>query len=113
MEYMRRYHPTAYLYLVSRACGGSRQDIGFEGAVAVVMKISLYFKFLNWRMSCRGDGTLENNLYIILRSVEMMSLLRVLSILHISLYLPLIWLHENCGDLRNYFFGVADMPKAV
>ena len=24
MDYMRRYHPTAYLYPVSRACGGSR-----------------------------------------------------------------------------------------
>ena len=29
-DYVRRYHPTSYLYPVSRACGGSRQDIGVE-----------------------------------------------------------------------------------
>ena len=37
MDYMRRYHPTSYLYPVSRACGGSRQEIGVEGAVSVLM----------------------------------------------------------------------------
>ena len=39
MEYMRHYHPTAYLYPVSRACGGSRQDIGVEVTVAVLIKM--------------------------------------------------------------------------
>ena len=43
----------------------------------------------------------------------MVSLLRVLSILHISLCLPLRWLSRNCGDLGKYFFGVAYIPKAV
>lgn len=48
-----------------------------------------------------------------LRSVEMVSLLRILSILHISLCLPLRWLAGNCGDLGEYGFGVADMPKVL
>ena len=43
----------------------------------------------------------------------MVSLLRVLYILHISLWLPLRWLARNCGVLRNYGFGVADIPNAV
>ena len=113
MDYMRRYHPTSYLYPVYRAWGGSRQDIGVEGAVAVIMNIPHYFELLIWRMSCGGDSILENNLYIILRSVEMVSLLRSLYILHISLYLPLQWLSGNCGELGKYGFGFADMPKAV
>ena len=52
-------------------------------------------------------------LYIVFRSVEMVSLLRVLSILHIYLCLPLQWLYINCGDLGKYGFGVSDIPKAV
>ena len=48
-----------------------------------------------------------------LRSVEMVSLLRVLSIMHIYICLPLGWFAGNCGNLRKYGFGVADMPKAV
>ena len=43
----------------------------------------------------------------------MVSLLHVLSILHISPYLPLLWLDGKYGDLRKYGFGVTDMPKAV
>ena len=43
----------------------------------------------------------------------MVSLLRVLSILHISLCLPLRWLAGNCGNLRKYGFEVAYMPKAM
>ena len=59
MDYMCRYHPTAYLYPVSRACGGSRQDIGVEVAVSVIMNIPYYLEFLIWIMSCGGDGILE------------------------------------------------------
>ena len=43
----------------------------------------------------------------------MVSLLRVLSILHISLCLPLQWLAGNFGNLGKYGFGVSDMPKDV
>ena len=43
----------------------------------------------------------------------MVSLLRVLYILNISLCLTLQWLVGNCVGLGKYGFGVADMPKAV
>ena len=39
MNWMNRYHPTAYLYAVSGACGGSRQYIGVEGAITVLMNV--------------------------------------------------------------------------
>ena len=113
MDYMRRYYSKAYLYPVSKACGRSRQDIGVEGAVAVLMNIKYYLDLLFWRMSCGGDSIIEFVLYIILRSVEIVSLLHVLSILHIYLCLPLQWFSANCGDLLKYGFVVADMPKAV
>ena len=43
----------------------------------------------------------------------MVSLLRVLYILHISLCLPLQWLSGNCSNIEKYGFVVTDMPKAV
>ena len=113
-HWMERYHPTAYLFAVSRACGGSRQDIGVEGAVAVLMNTPYYLEFLIWRMRCgHTDGILERNLYMLLRSVEMISFLRVLSILHISICMPLRWLAGNCGSLAEHNFGVADMAGVV
>ena len=43
---MRHYHLTTHLYSVARAGGGSRQDIGVEGAVPVLMNIPYYVEFL-------------------------------------------------------------------
>ena len=43
----------------------------------------------------------------------MVSLFLFLSILNISLFLPLRWIAVNCGDLGKYGFVVVDMPKAV
>ena len=60
-----------------------------------------------------GEGILEKNLYMLLRSVEMVSFLRVLCILHVSICLPLRWLAGNCGGLAEYNFGVADMATVV
>ena len=97
---MKRYHPTAYLFAVSRACGGSRQDIGVEGAVAVLMNTPYYLEFLIWRMRCgHTDGILERNLYMLLRSVEMISFLRV-----VRLFDPE---EKCCSSLSNKSPGMA------
>ena len=64
MNWINRYHPTVYLYAGSRACGESCQDIGVEGAIAVLMKLTYYLEFLIWIMRCgHGDGILEHNLF--------------------------------------------------
>ena len=63
MDYMRHYHPTSYLYPVSQSCGGSRQDLGVEGAVAVIMNIPHELEFLIWRMSCGGEDILKKIVY--------------------------------------------------
>ena len=77
------------------------------------MNIPHHLDFLIWIMTCGGDGILEKKVYIIFRSVEMVSLLRVLYILHISLCLPLRWLAGKYGNLGKYSFGAADMQNAV
>ena len=44
---MKTYHPTAYLFPIIRACGGSRQDLGVEGVQAVLMNLPYYLQFLH------------------------------------------------------------------
>ena len=58
-DYVCRYHPTAYLYPIARACGRSHQDIGVEGAIAVLMNLLHHLEFMMWRMRCGGNGILE------------------------------------------------------
>ena len=114
MTWMNRYHPKADLYAESWACGVSRQDIGVKGSIAVLINVPYYLEFLIWKMRCgHGDGILERNLFMLLRSVEMIDFLRVLSILHIVLCMPLQWLAVNCGDLSQHNFGVSNMASVV
>ena len=51
----------------------------------MLMNLKYYVEFLDWRLTCAvNDNLLQTSLYITLRSVEMVALLRVLSILHIT-----------------------------
>ena len=108
------FHPGLYIYPLARACGGGRDDINTEGAGPILMNIPVYLKFLAWRIACGGgDGILEKNLFSLYRCVEKISLLRVLSILHMFIVMPLRWLSGNCEKLAEWDFGVADMPQTV
>ena len=114
--WLQEYHQGAYLYPITRACGGTRQDLCVEGAPAVLMNLPYYLQFLKWQMgTCgtKGDGILATKLYIMLTSVEVVALLRVLSILHISICLPTRWLAGKTQDLSAYDFGYYDMGKAL
>ena len=112
-DYMRRFHPTAYLYSITRACGGARQDVGVEGACFVLMNIPYYLEFLIWRFCCGGDGILEKYLWLELRSVEFVALVHVLLILHMSVVVPMRWIAGECANLADYDFGVAEMGLAL
>jgi hypothetical protein len=48
-----------------------------------------------------------------LRSVEVVALLRVLSILHVSICLPTSWLAGKSHELGEFNFGYYDMGKAL
>ena len=85
-----------------------------EGAIDVLMNVPYYLEFLIWRMRCgHGDGILEHNLFILLRSVKIITFLHVLSILHIVVCMPLQWLAGNCGDLSQHNFAVYNMASVV
>ena len=48
-----------------------------------------------------------------MQSVEILALLRVLSITHIAICMPHRWLAGNCPKFEKHQFGVADMCEAV
>ena len=65
------------------------------------------------RLSVSHDNILQKSLFITLQSVEIIALLRVLSILHISVCLQTRWLSGNVEDLAKWDFGVLDMGDVV
>jgi hypothetical protein len=98
-HWIQEYHPGAYLFVpIARACGGTRQDLCVEGAPAVLMndESAVLLPILDLAYGYYGTSgvwILATKLYLVLRSVEVVSLLHVLvSILHISICLPTRWL---------------------
>ena len=105
--YMCTYNTGAHHFQIARALGGTRQDVGSEGAMSAFMNIPFFVEFLDWRLSCgTGDGILMKNLFIILQSVEIIALFRVLSILHIAICIPTRWLAGKTQELAEFRFGV-------
>ncbi len=47
--YMLTYNPKAHHYQIARALGGTRQDVGSEGAMAAFMNTPFFVEFLDWR----------------------------------------------------------------
>lgn len=111
---MNTFNPLAHVWPLTRALGGTRQDIATEGACGALMNIPFYVEFLNWKLSCgTSDSILMRNLYIVLQSVETIAMLRVLAILHVSVTIPHRWLSGKCGDFSEHDFGLYDMGLTV
>ncbi len=115
-DYMRTYNPNAHHYQIMRALGGTRQDIGSEGLMAVFMNIPyIFLEFLEWRLSSGlgRDSILMKNLFIILQLVEMIVLFQVLAILHVAICIPTRWLAGKTQELTEFQFGVWDMGRTI
>ena len=109
---MGKNHPGALLLHVERA-SGSRQDLCVEGAGAVYWNRKYWVEFLDERLRNPGDNILQENLFIVLTSCEMISLARVCSIIHIAICLPTRWLAGNYHKLRRYDWSVRSMGLMV
>jgi hypothetical protein len=80
----------------------------------VLMSLKYYVEFLDWQLTCGvNDNLLQTSLYITLRSVEMVALLRVLSILYIAVCMPVRWLAGNTKHLAQYNFGAVSMGRTL
>ena len=81
--------------------------------VPALMNLPYYLEFLNWRLSGNSEGILERNIATLLESVEVVAMLRVLCIIHISVVMPMRWLAGKTQELGDHNFGVADMAECV
>ena len=87
-EWIIENYPLEFLLHVERATG-SRQDIICMGADAVYMNRPLNIEFLDERLRMRGnDNIIQQNLFVILSSLEMIAVSRLFSILHVSIVTP-------------------------
>ncbi len=80
----------------------------------MLMNLEYYVEFLDWQLTCAvKDNLLQTSLYITLRSVEMVTLLQILSILLIAVCMPVRWLARNTENLAHYNFGAVSMGRTV
>ncbi len=60
-----------------------------------------------------SDNLLQRSLFIVLGSMEMIAQLRVASILHLVVVIPMRWLAENTHKLSEYGLGERSMGRAI
>ena len=111
-EWIEKNHPGALLIHVERT-SGSRQDLCVEGAGAVYWNRIYWLDFIDERLRTPGDNILQENLFIILSSCEIVALTRVCSIIHLSICLPIRWLAGNSHKLMEYDWSVRSMGKVI
>ena len=94
---------------------GSRQDLAMEGAAAVYWNRRYYVEFLDECLRGCNDNILQENLFIVLTSVEMVTLCQTMAILHFKICMPLRWLAGNTHFIgqQGYDWSARSMGKAV
>ena len=100
-EYIETYQPEALLIHVKRS-SGSHQDLDFEGSVAVYMNCPDLIEFLDKLLRTPGDNIQQENIFIILSSLEMTALAHLCAIIHITICLSTFWLKGNYHILADY-----------
>ena len=84
-----------------------------EGAAAVYWNRKYYIQFLDECLKAHNDNILQENLFIVLSSMEMISLCRVFAIVYFSISLPLRWLAGNSHLLSKFDWSIRSMGKAI
>lgn len=64
-------------------------------------------------MSVENDNLLIKSLFMTLQCVEFIAMLRVQSIVYLSVILPSRWLTGHAGNLTEYNFSAIDMGRVV
>jgi hypothetical protein len=116
LEWIREHYSGVLLLHVERA-SGSRQDLCTEGCLAIYMNYEYYVEFLDEmlrkKVSNEHASILQQNLFVILTSVEMLALSRLLSIIHLSISMPFRYLAGKTHEFKRYGWGAADMSRVI
>ena len=112
-SWMQKRYPKEFLMHAERATG-SRQDIITMGAGPVYWNRRFSVEFLDDVLRVKGaSNILQENLFTVLSSVEMIASSRFFSILHLAICLPFRWLTGNTHKLAHHGWGARSMGRAV
>ena len=112
-EWMQRVHPKALLLHVIRTAG-SRQDLAFDGSRALYLNRRYWVEFLDERLRVpSASNILQECLYVLLTSVEMVASARIHSIINLAIVLPMRWLAGKTHTLAAFDWSERSMGRAV
>ena len=116
LEWIRENYPGVLLLHVERA-SGSRQDLCTEGCLAIFMNYEYYVEFLDQMLRKRDANEkasiLQQNVFVILTSVELLALSRLLSIIHLSISMPVRFLAGKSHQFAKHGWSAADMSRVI
>ena len=85
--------------------------------MAILMNYSFYVEFLDSMLHKHGKNKkisiLEENFFVALTSKEMIVRVRLLSILHISMCVPIHWLAGKTHELEAHSWGPISMVPVL
>jgi hypothetical protein len=109
-DWKERFRPGKRYLPPIRVLGGNRQDAAFKGALSVYDGRADMLIFTN-ECLLASDNLLQRSLFIVLGSMEMIAQLRVASILHLGVVLPMRWLAGNTHKLAKFGWGECSMGR--
>ena len=111
LVWMIENYPQEFLMHAERATG-TRQDVICMGAGPIYKNRNLNLEFLDERLRvCGCNNILQQNLFIILSSVEMIAVSRLFAILHVSICMPVRWLAGNTHKLAHRNWGARSIGR--
>jgi hypothetical protein len=117
LEWIKEYHP-GVLLLHPQHAAGSRQDLCMEGLMPIYMNYLFYMEVLDIQLCkyCRSNentSILQQSVFVALTSLEMIALSRLLSIMHVSVFMPFYWLAGKTHELKDYDWGPMSMSRVT
>ena len=94
---------------------GSRNDLAVEFDAAVYWNRKYYVEFLDERLKEARDNILQENNFIVLTSVEIISLCCLFAIFHFTVCIPMMFLARNTNHVGavGYNWLPRSMGKAL
>ena len=110
-EWVMKNYPQEYLMHAERSNGG-RQDTICMGAGPIYKNRPINVHFLDDRLRVKdNDNILQQNLFIILSSLEMIATSRFFAILHVAVCIPFRWLAGKTHELAHRQWGARSMGR--
>jgi len=108
--WLKKNKPREHMYHVYNA-QGSRHDLCVLAAPAIYMNRLSSLEYMDeiLRLPKKRDNILMRNLFCVLTSEEMVALSRLLTIVNLSICLPMRWLAAMTPKLAEYQWGAANM----